>query len=463
MQPELRPTSYALRCLRCGKEYRDNEKWRLSCDNCATHGPALLRAEYDQRSFVVDRSIPGVLRMHEWLPINRCIPGLASSSTLTPAVWRSPELALALGMTAPSGKPASDDSWCRLWVAFSGHHPRRGAEMHSCTFKELEAVCACSRLVGEMIDKTLVVASAGNTARAFAQVYSNTGSSLVIVVPQAAAGNLWSLQPFSPKVRLVSVTGEGADYADAIKLAGLLAARPGFYSEGGAGNVARRDGMGSVVLCAAEAMGEIPQHYFQAIGSGTGAIAAHEMAIRLRADPRFSAAPTMRLHVSQNIPYTPMSDAWLNGRQNHIKSIPEAEAKARISQVSAFVLTNRTPPYSICGGVYDCMVASDGQAYCVTNEEAYAAAHIFQSIEGVDVDPAAAVALGSLRQAISRGTITASDSVLVNITGGGQSLLKKEHSSELVYLKPWATVDCNAINDHTVDSLVSQITFEHSS
>ena len=44
-------------------------------------------------------------------------------------------------------------------------------------------------------------------------------------------------------------------------------------TEGGARNVARRDGMGTTVLEYARVTGEMPCHYLQAIGSGTGGIA----------------------------------------------------------------------------------------------------------------------------------------------------------------------------------------------
>jgi len=53
---------------------------------------------------------------------------------------------------------------------------------------------------------------------------------------------------------------------------------------GGARNIARRDGMGTTVLSAADCIGRIPDVYFQAVGSGTGAIAAHEANERLLED-----------------------------------------------------------------------------------------------------------------------------------------------------------------------------------
>jgi len=60
----------------------------------------------------------------------------------------------------------------------------------------------------------------------------------------------------------------GNDYTDAINLAGRIAKLPGIV-EGGARNVARRDGMGTLMLDAAVTLGKMPDHYFQAVGSGT--------------------------------------------------------------------------------------------------------------------------------------------------------------------------------------------------
>ena len=56
----------------------------------------------------------------------------------------------------------------------------------------------------------------------------------------------------------------------------LLRGMDGFMAEGGAKNVARRDGMATTMLSATTTIGQIPDYYFQAIGSGTGAIAAWE-------------------------------------------------------------------------------------------------------------------------------------------------------------------------------------------
>ena len=85
-----------------------------------------------------------------------------------------------------------------------------------------------------------------------------------------------------------------------------------YFPEGGAKNVARRDGMSTTLLSAATTIGRIPDYYFQAVGSGTGAIAAWEANLRLIGDGRYGNHK-MKLIVSQNCPFLPMFDSWKAG------------------------------------------------------------------------------------------------------------------------------------------------------
>ena len=130
-------------------------------------------------------------------------------------------------------------------------------------------------------------------------------------------------------------------------------------TEGGAKNVARRDGMGTVMLDAAVTLGRIPDHYFQAVGSGTGAIAAWEGALRLIEDSRYGAW-LPRLHLAQNKPFTPMVSAWQQGRRTIDPDLDMPDMSNAIHAVMSPVLTNRTPPYGIAGGLFDALQATDG-------------------------------------------------------------------------------------------------------
>jgi cysteate synthase len=394
---------YRLSCLQCGKLFDDpQEPFLLSCSE--GHRPALLRAVYEERRLPIDAQEAGLFRYRRWLPIRRTWPGSGG-----PVVFQSSGLAAHLKLDA-------------LFLAFSGFWPERGAALESCSFKELEALSVGARLPsGE--ERTLVVSSAGNTGRAFLQAFSRHGLPALVVVPENALPQMWITGVRHPAVRLAVVRG-GGDYLDAIEVGNRIAALPGFYPEGGARNVARRDGMGTVALAAAEALGESPRHYFQAVGSGTGAIAAWEMSLRLRQDGRFGDW-LPRLHLVQSEPFAILRDAWEAGSRE-LPAMEEQEAKRRIARIHSPVLSNRNPPYALGGGVFDALQDSGGQTYAVSCEEAGEAGRLFESLEGCDLDAAAEVALAGLVRAVAQGKVRRKESVLLNLTGGGARRLVRD-------------------------------------
>ena len=396
---------YRLQCPYCGTEYADyfSSNFLLTCPG--KHPPALLRAKYDTTSFQIQEDLSGLFRFASWLPVRRLLP-----DSPAPVVFHSDGFGSHVGLN-------------RLWFAFSGYWPEKGAFMTTCTFKELEALVVCARIPAGISDR-LVVASAGNTARAFLQVCSEHNIPLVVVVPEAALPLLWLTSPKASCVKIVAVAGE-ADYFDAIQSSSVIAQQPGFFPEGGGQNVARRDGLGTVLLALIEATGRMPQHYFQAVGSGTGGIAVWEAGERIRQDGRFGDY-SMRLHLAQNAPFTPLVDAW-HQRTPTLIPLDESQQKAQLRKIRAQVLSNRQPLYEIVGGVYDALRHSNGFTYAVSNAEAERAGAMFLELEGCDLDPAAEVTLASLLQAVKMGLIMPDDIVLVNLTGGGYHRLKQEH------------------------------------
>ena len=237
--------------------------------------------------------------------------------------------------------------------------------------------------------------------------------------------------PLNPCVKLISCE-KGGDYFDAIHLSDIALKSPGFYAEGGAKNVARRDGMACTVLSAVTTIGRIPDYYFQAVGSGTGAIAAWEANMRLVEDGRFGRN-TMKLMVAQNAPFVPMYDAWQAASR---KLLPYDDDKARRDAeiIDAKVLSNRRPPYSVTGGLFDALKATGGEVFVATNAMARKARKLFHELEGVDIYSAAGVALASLVNAVNAGKIEKDATVMLNVTGGGEEHFKE--GKELWYLKP---------------------------
>ena len=88
------------------------------------------------------------------------------------------------------------------------------------------------QLLKETGGKAIVLASAGNTGRAFAHVSALTGTDVYIVVPESGASNLWLPEEPTESVHLISMS-PGNDYTDAINLAGRIAKLSGMFPSTG--------------------------------------------------------------------------------------------------------------------------------------------------------------------------------------------------------------------------------------
>lgn len=421
---DFKSTEYELECVATGHKFKDSG-WDLADKDCSE--PSLIRAIYSKKQIKFKGEDWGIYKFADWMPIRRTLKG--SAPTIT---YKSEKLAEKLGLK-------------NLYISFSGYWPEKGAGMTTCSFKETEAFTVCGRLP-EGEKRILVVSSAGNTARAFARVCSENNIPLLLTVPEDNIGALWFEKPLNDCVKLIC-SPKGSDYFDAIALGDAACKSPMFFAEGGAKNVARRDGMATTVLSAAQVIGRIPDCYFQAIGSGTGTIAAWEANLRLIEDGRFGNHK-MKLFPSQNAPFLPMHDAW---KADSRALLPMDDDKAREDAqiIDANVLSNRRPPYSLKGGVFDALKDAGGDVEAVTNEELREAAKLFLETEGIDIHPAAAVALAGMMKTFEAGKMPADAVAMLNITGGGEMRFKKDH--ECVYLKP--SLIANASDEGVVEKI----------
>ena len=398
------PTKYQLKTVATGRVFED-QGWTLDDKECTT--PSMVRPVYENKQLHVREGKDlGLYRYADWLPIKTM---LAYPSE--PITYKSEGLAKRLGLN-------------NLYITFNGYWPEREARMTTCSFKEMEAYSVCARLGKEQKEKVLVVASAGNTARAFAKVCSDNGIKLLLCVPQDNINALWFDKPLNPCVKLIT-TESGSDYFDAINLSNVVCELDGYLPEGGAKNIARRDGMSTTMMSATTFIGRTPDFYFQAVGSGTGAIAAWEANLRFIEDGRFGTNKAC-LMVSQNKPFVPIYDAW-KADSRALLPYDADQARKDAAEICAPVLSNRKPPYGLAGGLYDALKDTNGDILAVNNAEANAAKALFEETESIDIYHAAAVATASLQQAVEKGIVTANDVVMLNITGGGEKRFMAEH------------------------------------
>ena len=411
---EHKETKYHLINVADCHEFED-KGWTLA--DPQAESPSLVRAVYENRRFTPAEDLDGIYRYADWLPVKRTLKGSAA-----PVTYKSEVLAAELGLS-------------NLYITFSGWWPEKGAMMSTCSFKETEAYSVCGRLAPGN-ERILVVASAGNTARAFAKVCSDNGIPLLISIPEDNIGALWFSEPLNECVKIIA-TPKGSDYFDAIVLSDKVCTDPTFMAEGGAKNVARRDGMGTTLLSAVEKIGRIPDAYFQAIGSGTGTIAVWENNLRLIEDGRWGSHK-MRLYPSQNAPFTIMYDSWKHHSRQLVEMTPD-DARNAAGAIDAKVLSNRKPPYSLAGGLFDAMEDAGGDMFMVTNEDLRFWKKKFLELEGIDIHNASAVALASLAQAVNEGTVKRDEIIMLNITGGGEELAKS--GKKIVYAQPHLVLD----------------------
>jgi cysteate synthase len=393
---------YQLRCLKTGDLIDDHYTLHYT-------DQSLLRTEYHEP--FQPSAGQGVWKYISWLPVTQANDHVAGTLT-----YKAETLGDALGLT-------------NLWVTFHGYWPEKGGLCPTGSFKDLEAVPTIQRMRDHNLHG-LICASAGNTGRAFSHFCGLEGIPLIIVVGKKHAKRIW-LRPENSATSVRLVVVEDGDYADAKSVAkGLAAELEGWQMEGSVHNVARRDGIGSLILDAAFTIGAMPDHYFQGIGGGPGPIGVHEMAERLIQAGIF-AGPAPRQHVSQNLEHHPIHSAW-QAKRDHL--LPEDFPTDEVEVFSDYLL-NKGPAYGLVGGVHDILKASNGQTYVVSREEARTAKALVESIEGIDIMTPGAVACASLRQALSVGEVGNDDCIVLNLSGGGTERLKNDMETRL--LTPW--------------------------
>lgn len=396
-----RPGVYQ-KCCSCGNVLPIDEHL-LYCHECGRD--SLLVSQYSE-PLVVDGPDDNFASYATWLPY-RNVLGI-----------EGPRIAcLHAGMLGDTiGLPD-------LWVVISGYSPRIGSMFLTGTFKECEAIGVLNR-VREQTHRLLIVSSAGNAGRAFLELGARNNEPAVVVLPERAEPHitLSNLPNYAPLLILI----RDAYYPDAIRFVdkAINEYPDELVREGGCYNIARRDSMAVPFLRAVRAMGSLPDRYVQAVGSGTGAIAAWESSQRLTS---FGLVPNqlMRLLLVQNSPFMPMVEAWRSGLSN-VVSMSEKEVRERLSQTYASVLSNATPPYGVRGGVYEALTASSGAMQAVSNDEILAAQELATKLLDFVPCNAASAALAGLIKAVKGGVVRRDEKVLLHLTGGGMSELERD-------------------------------------
>ena len=414
-------TDYNLKCLFSGEIFEDNYTLQYN-------DGALIRSNYVQK-LDINENNAGIWKYLDWLPVSKSTKHNAGTVT-----YKSEGLARKLGLS-------------NLWITYHGYWPERKGLCPTGAFKDMEAVPTIQRLRDHGCNG-VICASAGNTARAFSHFCDLDNFPLIVVVADIHAHRIWRTNPsVNDCVKVVVV--ENGNYADAKIVAKEIASKlDGWQLEGGAHNIARRDGIGSLILDAWNEIGRIPDHYFQGVGGGPGPIGVYEMMQRL-IDFGLDEGPLAKIHLSQNPEHCPIHKAWQEGRSTLQGSdFPEGDV-----EVYSDYLLSASPAYDPKGGVYDTLKSTNGETYVVERQDAIDAGRMFEEAEGIDIMTPAEVALGSLIQAIEEKKVDKDDCIVLNISGGCVKRLQKEKGT--IVVEPWLKGPRESLADSVISSLKS--------
>jgi threonine synthase len=150
-----------------------------------------------------------------------------------------------------------------------------------------------------------------------------------------------------------------------------------------------------------------PDWYFQSVSGGMGPLGVSKGFSELKKMSFIETVPKMG--IVQVAGCAPMVNAW---RDQKVTAVPVTSPQTMIATLAT------GDPGRTYTELYKRLLEGRGGSFTsVTDEEAYRAMHLLAKIEGISVEPAAAVTFAGLIQEVRKGTIRPEEVVVVNCTG----------------------------------------------
>jgi threonine synthase len=253
--------------------------------------------------------------------------------------------------------------------------------------------------------------STGNSSTAYAHAIARVPELTMYVFTASAFRDRFELDESE---RVVDVVLEDATFVEAFEAAGEFAKERGLVAERGFFNPGRREGLKLAWLEAAEQVPGPINWYVQAVSSAMGVYGVYKAARELLELGLAERLP--RLLCVQQETCAPMVSAWRAGSDR----IRAEDVVSRPTGIAAAIL--RGDPTRAYPHVHRLVTESGGTFTSVSEAEIRAAHRQLREKEGIASCFAGAAALAGLVQARRAGVVSASDTVLVNVTGGERSI-----------------------------------------
>jgi len=384
-------------CLDCGQQtpYSPN---LIACPSC---NGQWLEARYDFQA--IGPRLPGLLarrefnlwRYRELLPVTEMNPSLCMGEGGTPLIS-----ATNLGMML--GCP-------NIFIKDERQGP-------TSSFKDRQAAVNIAALKEAGITEA-VLASTGNVAIAYSAYAARAGIKLWAF--------LTSLVP-AEKMREVAIYGTQvvkvtASYDQAKKLAAEFAHQRGLYLERGSRSIPSVEGMKTIGYEIVEQLTTLlkpdqelnatpwiaPDWYFQSVSGGLGPLGVLKGFYELRQMGLIERIPAIGCVQVEGC--SPMVQAWKQGKD---VADPVISPRTHIA-----TLSTGDP-----GRTYTLLrqrmgMGGGGTFESVSDEDTFRTMHVLAKMEGISVEPAAAVSFAGLIKMARAGMINPTDVIVMNCTG----------------------------------------------
>jgi threonine synthase len=389
--------SFTVKCIDCG-EQTDYSPALKTCPRCKSEW---LHAQYNYEE--LSRCLPGLLarrpfdlwRYRELLPIGEPNPDLSMGEGGTPMI-RAPALGMMLGLP-------------NIFIKDERQGP-------TSSFKDRQAALGVAALKAAGVTE-MVLASTGNVAISYSAYAARAGIKLwAFLTSLVPAEKMREVAIYGTQV--IKVTGS---YDQAKQVAAEFARQRGLYLERGSRSIPSVEAMKTIAFETAEQLAwlqrtdpteghtplDAPDWYFQAVSGGLGPMGVLKGFTEL-----------YRMGLTENLPAmagiqtegcAPMVHAWKQGRdvavpiqspRTHIATLATGDPGRTYSLL-------RSNMNSGGGGLFE----------SVTDEETFRTLHILAKLEGISVEPAAAVAFAGLIKLARQGKIGPEETIVVNCSG----------------------------------------------
>lgn len=370
--------TYTLHCVGCGRVYTDVLTPFCECGH-------FIDVRYDLSKAVLHDSPDPCIRYFDLLPLEDMDQLVGPSHGTTPC-RHAPTLGASLGMP-------------NLYLKDETVLPTR-------TTKDRMGRIVVSVFSAAGV-KAFSASSTGNSSTALAH--------WVRYVPDCRL-TLFVGEDFLPFLQVDDDSGQvqvyamrGATFVEAAGEAGNFAARSGVTADRGFFNMARREGLKTAFLEAAEALPDGIHWYVQAVSSAMGVYGCYKGAREIAEMGLIEKPP--RLLCVQQESNAPMVRAFEGG---HATMLPE-HVVADPRGIAHSIL--RGDPRRVYPYVRNMVLESGGTMEAVSEAQIREARTMLQELEGIDCCFTAATAVAGLVKRVRAGCFPLQDTVLINLTG----------------------------------------------